>query len=74
MDNIITSPWNGLLPITTATMYSENGPKVFLGEHASHDNTWFNALAEASFMWGNENAAHAVKLACHAPLFVIRIM
>ncbi|WP_302416337.1 family 43 glycosylhydrolase [Blautia marasmi] len=49
--------------------FPENGPKVFLGEYASHDNTWFNALAEASFMVGMQNAAHAVKLACYAPLF-----
>ena len=47
----------------------DNGPKVFLGEYASQDNTWFNALAEASYMVGMQNAAHAVKLACYAPLF-----
>lgn len=45
-----------------------NGPKVFLGEYASHGNTWYNALCEASFMIGLQNAP-AVELACYAPLF-----
>ncbi len=49
--------------------FPENGPKVFLGEYASQDNTWFHALAEASYMVGMQNAAHAVKMACYAPLF-----
>ena len=45
------------------------GPKVFLGEYASKGNTWYNALAEASFMVGLERNAHSVGLACYAPLF-----
>lgn len=44
-------------------------PHVFLGEYASKDNTWFNALAEAAFMTGLQNNAPAVELACYAPLF-----
>lgn len=42
--------------------------KVFLGEYASCGNTWYNALAEASYMIGLEKSAHAVGLACYAPL------
>ena len=44
------------------------GPKVFLGEYASKDNTWFNALAEASYMVGLERNARAVGMACYAPM------
>ncbi len=43
--------------------------KVFLGEYASWGNTWFNALAEASYMTALERNANAVGLACYAPLF-----
>ena len=49
--------------------FSADGPKVFLGEYASHGTTWGNALAEASYMVGLERNAGAVKLACYAPLF-----
>lgn len=42
--------------------------KVFLGEYASCGNTWYNALAEASYMTGLERNASAVGLACYAPL------
>ncbi|MDE7261090.1 MAG: carbohydrate binding domain-containing protein [Oscillospiraceae bacterium] len=45
-----------------------DGPKVFLGEYASKDNTWFNALAEASYMVGLERNARVVGMACYAPL------
>jgi len=48
--------------------FKENEPKVFLGEYASWGNTWYNALVEASFMAGLQNNAHAVGLACYAPL------
>ncbi len=43
--------------------------KVFLGEYATWGNTWYNALAEASYMVGMERNAKNVKLACYAPLF-----
>lgn len=49
--------------------FPAEGPKVFLGEYASKDNTWFNALTEASYMVGLERNAHAVAMACYAPLF-----
>ena len=42
--------------------------KVFLGEYASWGNTWYNALAEASYMIGLERNAKSVGLACYAPL------
>lgn len=44
------------------------GPKVFLGEYATKDNKWWNALAEASFMIGLERNAAKVGLACYAPM------
>jgi len=43
------------------------GPQVFLGEYASKDDRWRNALAEAAFLIGLEKAP-AVGLACYAPL------
>ncbi len=49
--------------------FDVNGPKVFLGEYASQGNTWYNALAEASYMIGLQNKAKTVGLACYAPLF-----
>ncbi len=45
-----------------------SGTKVFLGEYASWGNKYYNAVAEAAFMTGLENAAHAVELVCYAPL------
>lgn len=42
-------------------------PKAFLGEYASKDDTWRNALAEAAFMTGMEKA-QGIGLACYAPL------
>lgn len=49
--------------------YDRQGPKVFLGEYATWGNTWYNALAEASYMVGMERNAAVVGLACYAPLF-----
>ena len=48
--------------------YDRSGPKVFLGEYASWGNTWYNALAESSYMLGLERNAGAVALACYAPM------
>ncbi len=48
--------------------FSAADTKVFLGEYASWGNTYYNALAEAAFMTGLENNAHAVELVCYAPL------
>lgn len=47
--------------------YDPNGPKVFLGEYASWGNTYENALVEAMYMTGLQNAP-AVGLACYAPM------
>lgn len=48
--------------------FKTEDPKVFLGEYASEGNTWFHALAEASYMIGMERNADKVALACYAPL------
>jgi len=48
--------------------FKEDDPKVFLGEYASWGNTYYNALVEAAYMTGLEKNAHAVGLACYAPL------
>ncbi|MFF8605482.1 alpha-L-arabinofuranosidase C-terminal domain-containing protein [Streptomyces sp. NPDC015346] len=48
--------------------YDRRGPKVFLGEYASLDNRFSNALAEAAYMTGLERNADVVKLASYAPL------
>lgn len=48
--------------------YDREGPKVFLGEYASQDNRFSNALAEAAYMTGLERNADVVKLASYAPL------
>ncbi|KAB8161185.1 alpha-N-arabinofuranosidase [Streptomyces sp. 3MP-14] len=51
--------------------YDREGPDVFLGEYASRDNTFYNALAEASFLTGLERNADVVKMASYAPLFAM---
>jgi alpha-L-arabinofuranosidase len=48
--------------------YDRNGPKVFLGEYASLDNRFRNALAEANYLTGLERNADVVRLASYAPL------
>ncbi|MGP3984572.1 alpha-L-arabinofuranosidase C-terminal domain-containing protein [Streptomyces sp. KR80] len=48
--------------------YDRKGPKVFLGEYASQDNRFYNALTEAAYMTGLERNADVVKLASYAPL------
>lgn len=48
--------------------FKADEPKVFLGEYASWGNTYYNALVEAAFMTGLERNAHAVGLACYAPM------
>ncbi len=47
--------------------YPTNGPKVFLGEYGSCDDTYFNALAEAAYMIAMEKAP-MVGMACYAPM------
>ncbi|MBW5445317.1 alpha-L-arabinofuranosidase [Cohnella sp. CFH 77786] len=48
--------------------FKADEPKVFLGEYATWGNTYYNALVEAAFMTGLERNAHAVALACYAPM------
>lgn len=48
--------------------FKADEPKVFLGEYASWGNTYYNALAEAAYMIALERNAHAVGLACYAPM------
>jgi alpha-L-arabinofuranosidase len=48
--------------------YDRNGPTVFLGEYASQDNRFYNALSEAAYMTGLERNADVVRLASYAPL------
>ncbi|MFI7615261.1 alpha-L-arabinofuranosidase C-terminal domain-containing protein [Nonomuraea terrae] len=48
--------------------YDREGPKVFVGEYASQGNTFYNALAEASYMTGIERNSDVVELASYAPL------
>lgn len=48
--------------------FRADDPKVFLGEYASWGNKFYNALVEAAYMTGLEKNAHAVKMACYAPL------
>jgi alpha-L-arabinofuranosidase len=48
--------------------FPADGPKVFLGEYATWGNTYYNALVEAAYMTRLERNAHAVGLACYAPL------
>jgi len=48
--------------------FKKDDPKVFLGEYATWGNTYYNAIVEASYMTALERNAHAVALACYAPL------
>lgn len=48
--------------------YDPNGPKAFLGEYASRNNTFYNALCEAAYMTSFELNADKVALTCYAPL------
>lgn len=48
--------------------YDRNGPKVWIGEYASRDNRFANALSEAAYMTGLERNADVVKMASYAPL------
>lgn len=48
--------------------YDRGGPAVWIGEYASRDNRFFNALSEAAYMTGLERNADVVKMASYAPL------
>ncbi|MCM3632734.1 alpha-L-arabinofuranosidase C-terminal domain-containing protein [Paenibacillus camelliae] len=67
-EHYYVSPEWMLANIHRYASFSADDPKVFLGEYASWGNTYYNALAEAAYMTGLQNNAHAVGLACYAPL------
>jgi alpha-L-arabinofuranosidase len=48
--------------------YDRAGPHVFIGEYASRSNTWWSALAEASYLTGVERNGDVIDLASYAPL------
>ena len=61
----------GLLRIMTVTasdFYRKGSTKVFLGEYASRNSTFYNALCEAAYMTSFELNADVVALTCYAPL------
>ena len=52
--------------------FDRNGPKIFVGEYASHSNmgnALYNAVAEAAYLTGVERNADIVDMTCYAPLF-----
>ncbi len=48
--------------------YDRSEPTVYLGEYASHDNTLYNALAEAAYLTSLERNGDVVSMASYAPL------
>lgn len=48
--------------------YDRSKSKVYLGEYASRDNLFYNALAEALYMTGLERNGDVVSMASYAPL------
>lgn len=62
------SPWWFIANMHRYDAYPAEGTKAFLGEYASKDEKWWNALVEAAYMLGMEKAP-GVALACYAPLF-----
>ena len=67
-EHYYTSPQWMLANVDRYAGFSNRKPKVFVGEYASWGNKMFNAAAEAAYMTGLENAAHAVSMTCYAPL------
>ncbi len=48
--------------------YDRKGPKVYVGEYASHGSTLYNALSEAAYMTSLERNGDVVQLSSYAPL------
>ncbi|WP_150266199.1 alpha-L-arabinofuranosidase C-terminal domain-containing protein [Paenibacillus tepidiphilus] len=67
-EHYYSSPEWFLANIDRYDSFKADDPKVFLGEYATWGNTYYNALVEAAFMTRLERNAHAVALACYAPL------
>ncbi len=52
--------------------FDRSGPKIFVGEYASHSNmgnAMYNAVSEAAFLTGVERNGDIVDMTCYAPLF-----
>ena len=62
------APWWFIANMHRYDAYPAEGTRAFLGEYASKDEKWWNALVEAAYMLGMEKAP-GVGLACYATLF-----
>jgi alpha-N-arabinofuranosidase len=83
-EHYYSSTWEMMGMATKYDTYKRSGPKVFVGEWASHDGPapWESgpaggptpnmmcALADAAFMTGLERNSDVVAMACYAPLLV----
>lgn len=82
-EHYYASTWDMMDMASKYDSYDRSGPKVFVGEWASHDlpAPWkkepkgptpkmFNAIADAAFMTGMERNSDIVVMHCYAPLFV----
>lgn len=83
-EHYYSEAWDMLAMSTKYDSYDRNGPKVFVGEWASHDTIppWQagpNAgptpnlkctIGDAAFMTGLERNSDVVSMACYAPLLV----
>jgi len=83
-DHYYSEKWDMMGLATRYDGYDRKGPKVFVGEWASHDEVapWTNssingptpdlncAVADAAFLTGLERNSDVVRMACYAPLLV----
>lgn len=83
-EHYYSEAWDMMGMATKYDTYDRKGPKVFVGEWASHDTTppWRAgpnagptpnmkcALGDAAFMTGLERNSEIVRMACYAPLLV----
>ena len=82
-EHYYSEAWEMMGMATRYDSYGRSGPKVFIGEWASHDGPapWEKgalgptpnmrcALGDAAFMTGMERNSDIVEMACYAPLFV----
>ena len=83
-EHYYSEAWDMMGMATKYDAYDRNGPKVFVGEWASHDTVppWQAgpnagptpnmkcALGDAAFMTGLERNSDVVEMACYAPLLV----
>lgn len=82
-EHYYSEAWDMMGMATRYDSYGRSGPKVFIGEWASHDGPapWERgalgptpnmrcALGDAAFMTGMERNSDIVEMACYAPLLV----